>query len=235
MPPSSGTVATLPNTTIANTSSTATFWAAPENAARRTRQCAEAYQPYSHLTETCFVRNESTISRNGWQALYGLVDYENYVAGAAKMVHSGRKVVSMPELGGDLIGLAHMHRGGGTLHGPVAGVADYPWNSNHYTHFFYRLTKEQPHTLRALSDEVHAAAALTPPPSRDGPAHSLLLRCPTPPRTCTPVAAAADLTITRLRGSFASRPRAGRMIANRCSSLRPSRARGTASSSATAW
>jgi len=73
----------------------------------------------------------------------------------ADLLHGGRQLVRMPEIGGELLGVGHISRG-------VAHTEAKTVNGNHYSHFFFTISGEPPFTLSRLSSEFCLASADRP-------------------------------------------------------------------------
>jgi len=89
------------------------------------------------------------------------------------LLHGGRKLLRIPELDGDLLGVAHMNRG--MKHDVRAG-----FNGDHYSHFFFTISAETPYSLTRVSPEFCFPAADRPDDCDSVQFSSSLLREPDP-------------------------------------------------------
>eukprot|EP00966_Prymnesium_polylepis_P084823 1963673-Prymnesium_polylepis.1 len=67
------------------------------------------------------------------------------------MLHGGRALVPLPELGGELLGLGHMSRGDVLTHKPTKYTQ--PFASSLYSHFWFTMSGSEPFKLRRVSRE----------------------------------------------------------------------------------
>eukprot|EP00966_Prymnesium_polylepis_P011671 268174-Prymnesium_polylepis.1 len=76
----------------------------------------------------------------------------NYMKHGGSLLHGGRALVPLPELGGELLGLGHMSRGNTQLvHFPTKYKQ--PFASNLYSHFWFTMSGSEPFELRRISRE----------------------------------------------------------------------------------
>jgi len=148
-----GRLATLPSTRQRSTSPS-TFWSDwPEGCTTASRRALGGVLSleYPRLRAVCFNASNVTLPA----ALLRRLDsqHSETTDQGAALLHSGRGLVRMPELGGELLGVGHVARGYGLTHGPTAAMVEYPYNANHYTHFLFTIRGSPPYELMRLSSE----------------------------------------------------------------------------------
>ncbi|EOD11866.1 hypothetical protein EMIHUDRAFT_452328 [Emiliania huxleyi CCMP1516] len=158
------------------------------------RLCPGTYgERYPRVDTLCFETAGEQLSAAA-AALFADLAGEDKSNGTS-MLHGGRMLVRVPALGNELLGVGHLARGSGTVHGPVGGFgSDYPFNGNHYTHFFFTLSASPPYALTRIStefcfrafslltgealddcDSVQYSSSIVLEPSADGSGHELLI------------------------------------------------------------
>ncbi|KAL1498943.1 hypothetical protein AB1Y20_013464 [Prymnesium parvum] len=156
---------------IAALNSSADAWALPD--ASEARVCSvDDFKPqgiikshssveYTQVREMCYERASRTNLTHAATEVFAKLQFELPYKNGSMMLHGGKGLVRLPELGGELLGLGHMARGSFVgEHLP----SHYPhlFQSTHYTHFWFTMSAQRPYQLVRVSREF-CFRAFAPP------------------------------------------------------------------------